>query len=100
MPRPRSILDLSRVIGPIVSTQKVVYPIASYDRPAYNFWNGVAQALEERGYTNEEIILILQSKAVRHLLDRMDHEILQLGRKSAKTRLMRDELQAVLDEKK
>jgi hypothetical protein len=45
------------------------WPMYSYSRPAYLFWNGFANALRERGLSDAQIRVELQSKGTRWLLD-------------------------------
>lgn len=45
------------------------WPMYSFDRPAYLFWNGVANYLRNAGYSDKEIREELQSKSVRWMLD-------------------------------
>src|SRR2546426_813450 len=52
----------------------------SYDRPAYTFWNGAAQALAAAGYENDTVIHILKSKVTRWMLDAGDEKVVKLGR--------------------
>jgi len=99
MPRPRSTLDITTQIAPLHDIAwKNKIQMHSYERPALLFWNGVARGLEERGYEEEQIFEVLQSSAARHLLDRMDHEIEALGRRVAKTKLTRGDINDILRE--
>lgn len=58
---------------------KPEWPMYSYERPAWNFWNGVANGLRDMGYSDEQIKGILQSKAARWLLDKHDDKLQDLG---------------------
>jgi len=55
------------------------WPMCSYDRPAYLFWNGIANGLKKNGATIKEIQWWLQSKCARWTLDGMGNEIEKLG---------------------
>lgn len=56
-------------------------PMYSFSRPAYVFWQGFYDALIGRGIPHEDVMKILQSKGVRHMLDGREEEIEELGRK-------------------
>ena len=58
------------------------WPMYSFDRPAFMFWNGFANGLKRLGLTDEQIKDELQSKGPRWMLDNCD-EIEKLGLKMA-----------------
>ncbi len=51
----------------------------SYDRPAYNFWQGFYETLIKRGLTHEQALEELSSTGTRHFLDQEDVQIKRLG---------------------
>ncbi len=59
--------DYNSLIGPLNSD--TAWPMYSFERPAYAFWNGLATALHQRGWSDEEIREWLQSKEPRYLLN-------------------------------
>ena len=61
-------------------------PMYSFDRPAYNFWNGVANGLQERGWTVPEIKVYLQSKYPRKEFDAIwDSKLEDVGKLYARS---------------
>jgi len=56
----------------------------SFDRAAYTFWNGFANALLKEGYTESQALTILGSTYIRHYLDQTDDRIEKLGVKMGK----------------
>lgn len=74
--------DITDKIGTLQSD--VEWPMYSYDRPSYIFWNGVAKGLVKQGATMAEIKWWLQSKNSRWLLDRMSDKIEDMGLKWGK----------------
>jgi len=73
--------DITGEIGPINDKSK--YPMYSYERPAYIFWQGAYEGMIKLGKTHNEAITILQSKAARWLLDHNDLLIKNLGKELA-----------------
>jgi hypothetical protein len=61
------------------------WPMYSFSRAAYLFWNGFANGLIARGLTEQQVQDELQSKGVRWLLDQRGDEIEALGREMAAT---------------
>lgn len=59
--------DYTALIGPLNSDKE--WPMYSYERPAYMFWNAIANTLRTRGWSDEEIKEWLQSKEPRWMLD-------------------------------
>lgn len=57
------------------------WPMHSFGRVAFLYWNGFANALREAGYEREEIRRILQSKLMRLMLDHEGEELYALGRR-------------------
>ena len=55
------------------------WPMYSYERPAWIFWTGFANALLRRGFTMERIKAELQSKGTRWLLDATGDRLEKLG---------------------
>ena len=55
------------------------WPMYSYERPAYTFWNGFANGLKKQGFTDKEIGNWLMSKQARWMLDGKEHELSDLG---------------------
>ena len=55
------------------------WPMYSYERPAYTFWNGFANGLKKQGFTDKEIGEWLMSKQARWMLDGKEHELSDLG---------------------
>lgn len=77
--------DITCDIGPIFpSSEKPAQPMYSYDRPAYNFWQGFAEGLAKRGLTEEQIFNEMRSKGTRWMLDEHDNKLKSLGRRMAK----------------
>ncbi len=76
--------DISSRIGELFpSSDKPEYPMYSYNRPAYNFWQGFYHGLRKKGMTHKKAIAVLQSKAARHMLDGHADEVQALGEKLA-----------------
>ena len=64
------------------SLSKPKWPMYSFDRPSYNFWNGAANYLRDSGMSDDEIGEVLMSKDARWMLDNgpiNDSDIEQLG---------------------
>lgn len=59
--------DCTGHIGPFKSD--AAWPMYSFDRPAYIFWNTIAAELNKAGWTDDQIKNWLQSKAPRWALD-------------------------------
>lgn len=77
-----SYFDISGKIGDLHHL-KPEWPMYSFHRPAHSFWNGLAGALHDKGWSDDEIRVWLQSKYPRHLLDERDDELAALGAKMA-----------------
>jgi len=78
-------IEISGDIGPLIPQNgDAKYPMYSYSRPAYVFWNGFAKGLAKQGFSAEKIMEILQSRDVRHYLDAVDDQIEKLGEKLGK----------------
>ncbi len=60
-------LDISGKIGQLGSDCE--WPMFSYERPAYVLWGAVANALQAKGWTENEIRVALQSKLPRWSMD-------------------------------
>lgn len=54
-------------------------PMYSFDRPAYNFWQGAFCALIEFGMSEKQAFDWLQSKSPRWMLDNHADEVQALG---------------------
>lgn len=77
--------DYTDKFGPLYSRRSAPpWPMYSYERPAYNFWNGVANYLRSQGKSDEGIRDTLQSKDARWLLDSFDARVTELGFELAK----------------
>ena len=61
------------------------WPMYSFSSPSYSFWNGFANGLHDRGFTEKEIEEWLRSKLARWLMDSKSHEISDLGYEMSKT---------------
>ena len=84
-------MDISGKIGPLdLDREYSAFPMYSYSRPAYIFWNGFATGLAKLGKSEAEIMDILQSKDVRHILDGMDNRIRELGEAIAISEYLKD----------
>ena len=70
-------VDITGDIGSLHSDAKCT--MYSYERPAYNFWNGVAKGMLKNGATKEEVYWWLSSKNARWLLDAMDGDLQKMG---------------------
>jgi hypothetical protein len=74
--------DITATIGPMwayaMSNREV--QMYSYERPAYNFWQGFYEVLVESGMSHEAALLELTHSAIRHFLDNNDDAIHNLGR--------------------
>jgi len=55
------------------------WPMYSYERPAWDFWNGFANGLKDQGFSEAEIEEWLKSKLARWLLDQNGHKLYDLG---------------------
>jgi len=75
-------VDITGDIGSLHSDAKCT--MYSFERPAYNFWNGIAEGMIANGATYEEVYWWLSSKNARWLLDNMDQEIQKMGKKYGK----------------
>lgn len=61
-------LEYGERVGPL-DDEEVAWPMYSYGRPAYQFWDAVANGMRARGWTPEQIRTWLQSKLARWALD-------------------------------
>ena len=75
-------LDITGKIGPLAPSNSE-WPMYSFSQPAYMFWNGFAKELAERGLSQEQIKVELQSKGVRWMLDEDGQMLETLGRTMA-----------------
>ena len=75
--------DYTGRVGPLDPLHGVDWPMYSFDRPAFCFWNGFANGLRRDGWTEDQIKNTLQSKDVRWMLDGYDQEIDDFGEKFA-----------------
>ena len=92
-------VDYTGRFGPLYRPSpetKPDWPMFSYDRPAYLFWNGVANYLREQGKTDDEISEALQSKDMRYMLDSYGQIIESLGATVAGKFYFEDSLVALL----
>lgn len=64
-------MDISSKIGQLYSKpqSEIEWPMYSFDRAAYTLWNAIANEFEKRGWSEQEILEWLQSKAARWALD-------------------------------
>ena len=63
-------IDITGNVGPLFPPSTPSdWPMYSFNRPAYTFWNGFAKGLAKRGLSIDEIKVELQSKGVRLMLD-------------------------------
>lgn len=74
--------DITGDIGPLYVECKV--PMYSFARPSTLLWQGVYAGLREKGLTHRQAVDVLQSKAVRHMLDSKGTTIERLGKRLAK----------------
>lgn len=73
--------DIGNLYAP--STGCVV-PMYSFERPAFQFWQGVFDGLIDKGLSEAEAFEWLQSKDARHMLDGPTGEWLRgIGRAAA-----------------
>jgi hypothetical protein len=78
--------DFTGKLGPLYRSEEVPeWPMYSFSRVAYEFWNGFANGLLDRGLTEDEVKDELQSKGVRWLLDQHGDNLESLGRRMART---------------
>jgi hypothetical protein len=77
--------DITADIGPLyVRSEPAKIPMFSYERPAYLLWQAVFEGLQEGGWSEQQAIEWLQSKAPRFELDgALGDDLQQLGRKVA-----------------
>ena len=78
--------DISGKIGPLFPIKaggEAEWPMYSFERPAWKFWNGVASGLKAKGYSEEETKEWLQSKKARWFLDEFDDKLFELGEQLA-----------------
>jgi len=79
--------DYTDRIGPLDSGAP--WEMYSFERAAYEFWNGLANGLRTGGLDDDEIRDVLQSKLVRWLFDHEGEQVEALGRRMGK-RLARE----------
>lgn len=81
------IRDISEDIGPFstgfYSEANCKYPMYSFNRPVYSFWQGFYEGLRKRGLTHQQSIHEMQSKGVRLMLDDHSDMLQNLGREMA-----------------
>lgn len=81
MKQPR---DITGDIGPLFPLPgETKYPMYSFRRPAFDFWQGFYEGLIANGFTHEQALTEMQSSNVRHWLDSEEDKIVSLGRKMA-----------------
>ena len=80
---PNEFEDFTGRMGQLGREIKGEWPMYSYERPAWNYWNGVANYLKSVGCTDAEIGEILRHKYMRWMLDHDDHAIQSLGFETA-----------------
>jgi len=73
-------MDITGKIGDLFPSEKPEWPMYSYSRPAYLFWQGVADEMFANGATPDQVREFLSSKTVRHMLDAHGDEARNLGR--------------------
>ncbi len=75
--------DFSGRMGPKLSLHSASnppeWPMYSYERPAWLYFNGVANALRAQGWNDEQIKERLASKDMRWMLDAWEQEVEHLG---------------------
>ena len=77
--------DITGKIGNMFQGEQPEWPMYSFNRPAYAFWQGIANELQDQGYSQKHIQGVLQSKHMRWLFDGQASEQLELlGRIIAK----------------
>ena len=59
----------SEKLGPMFSPTRHEWSMYSYDRPADIFWAAYCRRLKELGWTDGEILALVQSKFPRHAMD-------------------------------
>jgi hypothetical protein len=79
--------DISGKIGPLfLNDKKPDWPMYSYERPGWMLWNAIAGRLHEKGWSDDEIRVWLQSKEPRWALDgELGDAIKAIGEKFAET---------------
>lgn len=79
--------DISCKIGPksgVVSGPNPKYPMYSYERPSWLFWQGYYEGLiAKHNLTHDEAISTMQSRDVRYMLDFHEDKLKELGRSLA-----------------
>lgn len=70
--------DITGDIGDLDSDRAVT--MYSYERPAYNFWQGFYEVLVEGGMSHVTAMRELTHSSIRHFLDNNDDAIRDLGR--------------------
>jgi hypothetical protein len=75
----KSRVDYTGRFGPLFQQENVEWPMYSFERPSWLFWNGVANYLRSQGKTESEIKDALQHKNMRWMLDSRDSLVESLG---------------------
>jgi hypothetical protein len=70
--------DYTGKMGPLSSGKE--WPMYSFERPAYLFWNAFANQLAREGFSERQIQTALQGRDVRHMLDTDQDAIEEVGR--------------------
>jgi len=71
--------DYTGKLGSLFVNTTAEWKMFSFETPSSLFWNGVANALKEKGYSEVKIKEWLQSKEARWLMDVHGEEIERLG---------------------
>lgn len=79
--RKPKISDITGLIGDFHAPHVGTLAMYSYARPAYKFWQGAFVALRNAGVSEKKALEWLQSKSPRYMLDNVDEQIQELGRK-------------------
>ena len=74
-------IDITGEIGPLVDLGPPEIPMYSYRFPSDYFWNGIANGLKKKRFTENQIKDWLQSKQARWTIDKYCNEIEELGEK-------------------
>ena len=73
--RTRASEDITGKIGPLYTAPyEAEWPMYSFNRPSYAFYQGIAEGLAQLGRKEPEIRDILQSKHMRWLFDGLASE--------------------------
>jgi hypothetical protein len=71
--------DFTGKFAPLDSKDPESWPMYSFERPAFCFWNGVANELKRRLMSEKAIKEFLQSKDTRWMLDQHGECLEELG---------------------